>query len=105
MNEITNTKQEVYRILNTNEATRNNDMILYYEYVISHWVRETDFSRVFKDAEFRKAKSISPFETVSRCRRDLQSEFVHLRSKEQVEKARREREEIFADYYGKGERV
>lgn len=105
MNNIQSTKQEVYKILKTNEATRNSDMILYFEYVISHWVRENELYRVFKDAEYRKAKGIAPFETVSRCRRDLQSEFIELRSEERIEKERREREEIFADYYGKGERV
>ena len=38
MNEIVTTKQEVYSILEKIPETRNNDMILYYEYCINHWV-------------------------------------------------------------------
>lgn len=102
MNEIVTTKQEVYSLLEKIPETRNNDMILYYEYCINHWVRDVQMYKVFKDAEFRKSKKISPFETVSRARRELQNDFIHLRSDEKIEQARKAREEIFENYYGKG---
>lgn len=102
MNEIVTTKQEVYSLLEKIPETRNNDMILYYEYCINHWVRDVQMYKVFQDAEFRKSKKIAPFETVSRARRELQNDFVHLRSDEKIEQARKAREEIFENYYGKG---
>lgn len=103
MNEIVTTKQEVYSILEKIPETRNNDMILYYEYCINHWVRDVQMYKVFQDAEFRKSKKISPFETVSRARRELQNDFIHLRSDEKIEQARKAREEIFRNFYGRGE--
>lgn len=103
MNEIVTTKQEVYSILEKIPETRNNDMILYYEYCINHWVRDVQMYKVFQDAEFRKQKKISPFETVSRARRELQNDFIHLRSDEKIEQARKARKEIFENYYGKGD--
>ena len=103
MNEIVTTKQEVYSILEKIPETRNNDMILYFEYCTNHWVRDIEMYKVFKDAEFRKSKKISPFETVSRARRELQNDFIHLRSDEKIEQARKAREEIFENYYGRGE--
>ena len=102
MNEIVTTKQEVYSLLEKIPETRNNDMILYYEYCINHWVRDVQMYKVFQDAEFRKSKKIAPFETVSRARRELQNDFIHLRSDEKIEQARKAREEIFEKYYGKG---
>ena len=102
MNEIVTTKQEVYSLLEKIPETRNNDMILYYEYCINHWVRDVRMYKVFQDAEFRKQKKISPFETVSRARRELQNDFIHLRSDDKIEQARKAREEIFENYYGKG---
>lgn len=101
MNEITTTKQEVYNLLKSIPETRNNDMILYYEYCIYHWVKDTQMYKVFQDAEFRKSKNISPFETVSRARRELQNDFISLRSDEKIEQARKAREEIFENYYGR----
>lgn len=65
-------------------------------------VRDVQMYKVFQDAEFRKQKKISPFETVSRARRELQNDFIHLRSDEKIEQARKAREEIFENYYGKG---
>lgn len=103
MNEIVTTKQEVYSILEKIPETRNNDMILYYEYCINHWVRDVQMYKVFQDAEFRKQKKISPFETVSRARRELQNDFIELRSSEKIKQAREAREEVFRNFYGRGE--
>ena len=102
MNENQTAKEEVYRILKSNEATRNSDMKLYLEYCKYNLVRETEMYKVFDDPAYRKAKHISPFETISRARRDLQNQFIELNATEEVEKERIERESMFQNYYGKG---
>ena len=99
MNEIVTTKQEVYSLLEKIPETRNNDMVLYYEYCINHWVRDVQMYKVFKDADFRKQKKISPFETVSRARRELQNDFIELNSDEKIQQMRKDREEVFRNYY------
>lgn len=101
MNENQTAKEEVYRILKNNEATRNSDMKLYLEYCKYNLVRESEMYRVFDDPAYRKAKHISPFETISRARRDLQSQFIELNATEEVEKERMERESMFENYYGR----
>ena len=100
MNEIKTTKAEVKRILEAKPQTRNNDMILYYEYCLHHWVRDVQMYKVFQDTEFRRSKNIAPFETVSRARREIQHECVNLRSDEVVEQAKKVKEEMFRNYYG-----
>lgn len=100
MNEIVTTKQEVYSLLEKIPETRNNDMVLYYEYCINHWVRDVQMYKVFKDTDFRKGKGIAPFETVSRVRRELQNDFIELNSDEKIQQMREAREEVFRNYYG-----
>lgn len=99
MNELKTTKSEVKKILETHPLAKESDMYLFYEYCLTHWVRDTELYKVFKDSDFRKAKGISPFETVSRVRRELQNDFVSLRSDEKIKKAREAREEVFNNYY------
>lgn len=101
MTELVTTKQEVYSLLEKVPETRGNDMILYFEYCVNHFVRETEMYKVFKDTEFRKRKGVAPFETVSRVRRELQNDFISLRSDEKIKKAREAREEVFKNYYGR----
>lgn len=101
MTELVTTKGEVKKILETHQLAKESDMFLYYEYCLMHWVREAEMYKVFKDAEFRKGKGISPFETVSRVRRELQNDFINLRSDERIKKAREAREEVFKNYYGR----
>ena len=102
MNEIQSTKEEVYRLLKKEPETRNSDMYLYYRYCINQWVREAEMYRVFSEPNFRKEKHISPFETVSRARRELQNQFIELNADEKIEQMRKAREEVFENYYGKG---
>lgn len=104
MNSIQTTKEEVYKLLKTNPRTRDDDMYLYGEYLTTHWVRDTEKYRVFSDPIFRKEKGIAPFETVSRCRRNLQNDFMELNSDEEIKRMREAREEIFENYFGGGKR-
>lgn len=103
MNELITTKQEVYILLEKIPETRNSDMFLYLKYCVNHLVRETEMYKVFENSEFRKSKKVAPFESVSRARRELQSEFVSLRSEENIRKLREKQEETFKNFYGKGE--
>ena len=105
MNELQTTKEEIYKILKKEPNTRNSDMLLYLSYCKNHWVRETELYRVFEDSKFRKSKYISPFNTVSRCRRELQSEFIELKAEEKIQELRNENEEKYNNFFGKGERL
>ena len=91
---------EVTRILESIPKTRNSDMVLYSEYLISKWVRDVQFYKVFQDSEFRKTKNISVFESVSRARRKIQNERQDLRATEKVEKEREINEQDCYNYYG-----
>ena len=102
MNEIQSTKEAIYKLLKKEPATRKSDMYLYYRYCINQWVREAEMYRVFSEPNFRKEKHISPFETVSRARRELQNQFIELNADEKIEQMRKAREEVFENYYGKG---
>ena len=104
MNNIQTTKEEVYGLLKSNPRTRNDDMYLYSEYLTSHWVRDVEKYKVFDDPGYRKEKKISPFETVSRCRRELQNDFIELNADEKIEQMRKAREEVFENYFGGGKR-
>ena len=102
MNEIQSTKEAVYKLLKKEPNTRNSDMYLYYRYCANQWVREAEMYRVFSEPNFRKEKHISPFETVSRVRRELQNQFIELNADEKIEQRRKEREEVYENYFGKG---
>ena len=91
---------EITRILESVPKTRNSDMLLYSEYLISKWVRDVQFYKVFQDSELRKAKNISVFESVSRARRKIQNERQDLRATEKVEKEREINEVDYYNYYG-----
>lgn len=103
MTDIQSTKEEIYKILKADERTRNSDMYLYLEYCKTHWIRPLELYKVFEDAEFRKIKGVAPFETVSRARRNLQSEFIELKADNEVERIRKENEENYNDFFGKRE--
>lgn len=105
MDTIQTTKEEVFKLLKTDPRTRNDDMYLYGEYLTQHWVRDTEKYRVFREPGYRKERNISPFETVSRCRRELQNTFLDLNADEKVEQMREAREEVFNNYFGGGEKV
>lgn len=85
MNNIQNVENEVIKILKQKPETRENDMILFYEYCLDNWVRETEMYRVFNDANFRKNKNIPPFENVSMARKKIQERFPELKSSKTME--------------------
>lgn len=101
MSSLETTENEVKQILEKIPTARNNDMILYYEYCIGKWVRDTELYKVFNDSDFRKNKNIAVFESVSRARRKLQEKYEYLRPTSEVQKFKQELEEEYKNYYRK----
>lgn len=98
MENLKTLENEIIKILKKIPEARNSDMILYYEYCLQNWVREYEMWRVFKCSDFRKQKNVSVFESVSRARRKVQEKYPELRSTEEVENFRKEKEEEFIKY-------
>lgn len=94
MEDLKGIELNVIRLLKKIPETRGNDMILFYEYCLSNWIRDTEMYRVFKDTSFRKAKNIPVFESISRARRKAQEKYPELRPDREVELHRLEKEEF-----------
>lgn len=101
MNELETLEKEVKRILENIPETRDNDMILYYEYCLQNWVRPTEMYKVFSDSDFRKNKRVSVFESVSRARRKVRERNPELKATKVVQELREEKEEEFRNYFGR----
>ena len=95
-------EDEVVSILEDNPNTRGDDMALYSVYAYRKLKGKTDglsmmrgFLLLFSDNRYRVTNGVAPFESVSRCRRKVQSRREDLRpTEEQV----RERAEAIAEY-------
>ena len=95
-------EDEVESILEDNPKTRGDDMALYSVYAYRRLKGKTDslammrgFLLLFSDQRYRVTNGVAPFESVSRCRRKVQSKREDLRpTEEQV----RERTEAIAEY-------
>ena len=86
MENLKTLEEDVKKLLINIPQTRNNDMILYYEYCVSNWVKDVDMYKVFSDKEFREKKGISVFESVSRARRKIQAEYEELRPTQEIQR-------------------
>lgn len=95
-------EDEVVSILEDNPNTRGDDMALYSVYAYRKLKGKTDglsmmrgFLLLFSDNRYRVTNGVAPFESVSRCRRKVQSRREDLRpTEEQV----RERAEAIAEF-------
>ena len=95
-------EDEVVSILEDNPNTRGDDMALYSVYAYRKLKGKTDglsmmrgFLLLFSDNRYRVTNGVAPFESVSRCRRKVQSRREDLRpTDEQV----RERAEAIAEF-------
>ena len=95
-------EDEVVSILEDNPKTRGDDMALYSVYAYRKLKGKTDglsmmrgFLLLFSDHRYRVTNGVAPFESVSRCRRKVQSRREDLRpTEEQV----RERAEAIAEF-------
>ena len=95
-------EDEVVSILEDNQKTRGDDMALYSVYAYRKLKGNTEglsmmrgFLLLFSDNRYRVTNGVAPFESVSRCRRKVQSRREDLRpTEEQV----RERAEAIAEF-------
>jgi hypothetical protein len=70
-------EEEITPILKDHEATRCDDMLLYYCYVKN--VKKANLAKAFVFKYYREVSGIAPYETVSRCRRKIQEHYPELR--------------------------
>ena len=87
----------VKQVLEESELARDDDFVLIkavFEFINPHAVHEP-FSKVL---DLHKSYGLPSFESVTRARRKLQSEYKNLASSKQVEAMRAEEEENFREY-------
>ena len=91
----------VYDILVNNAAARDSDNELYIK-VLEYYGAKlgVNFERVTVASFFKHYRSykIPSIETVGRCRRKLQEEYMYLAASDHVTSERMEREAEFRDY-------
>jgi hypothetical protein len=86
-------------ILQEEPLTRDDDMYLYYLYCTKYgFLGSGNFHKIFEDKEYRTSLGVSVFETISRCRRKLQSEDPSLRSSQETQYQRLEQEKKIEEY-------
>lgn len=97
MEKLKNVESNVRVILEKYPETRNNDFKLiskYYWYFCNF-----DFTKPFFNVlENAKELNLTPFETITRCRRRLQAEYKELKAVKEVQEMRKELEEEFKEY-------
>lgn len=90
----------VIQILREDEESRNSDNRLYVMVIDS--IVSNGSSMSVKDLFLNQKKlGIPPFESVSRCRRRVQSDNPELRGDDDIVNARRRKETEFKDYFGR----
>lgn len=88
----------IIRILMEDEESRNSDNRLYVAVIDS--IVSNGSSMSLKDVFLNQKKlGIPPFESISRCRRRVQSDYPELRGNDNIVNARRQKETEFKDYF------
>lgn len=93
MEEIDTISNTVKHILEVDEKSRNSD-----KWLIIETLRALGF-KIYID--YKELENMPSFETISRARRKIQEETPSLRSNEQVEDMRKERQDEFKGYFSK----
>lgn len=93
--DITTLEEEIEMILTEEETARADDMALYAIYL--EW-RDADITTAFNDRRYRVERRLSSFESVSRCRRRLQSKYPELKPSDEVVAIRKEEEKKWREY-------
>lgn len=102
----------IFVILAENEDARQDDMLLYSEYVyevytdkVVHFMHfmyfDEYFCRAFEDSKFRIENKIAPYGSVSRTRRFLQKNFDYLQPTQEAIEEKKQREKEYREYYRK----
>lgn len=88
----------VIKILREDKESRNSDNRLYVTVIDSIVANGSSMS--VKDLFLNSKKlGIPPYESVSRCRRRVQSDYPELRGNDDIVNARRRKETEFEDYF------
>ena len=99
-------ESQVYNILLNYKKTRDDDMLLYWYYVIFSLVlpysedynlNDYYFSSIFSNPEFRVQLGIAPFSSVERARRKVQEKHPELQS-ERIKRIREIEEQEYLKY-------
>lgn len=95
--ELKTTKDLVKSILESNEKTRSNDMLLYYEVckILNEDVLDAPFGGIILMLD---KCNLPPFESVRRSRQKIQAEFPHLAASPEIQIFRAENEETYRDF-------
>lgn len=97
MNRLKKVEQIVKKVLEEHPETRDDDFALltqvYYEF--NPEILGSSFNLVMLG---HKEYGLPPFESVTRCRRKLQSKCKALMSSRQIEEARKKEEEVYKEY-------
>ena len=94
-NKLFNLEEEIKLILENSEKSREDDMYLYFTYVVNK-NPTLDFSRVFFDSKYRAYHDIKTFGAVERCGREIRRNNPSLNGKNQ--KIRLEEQQTYIDY-------
>lgn len=87
-------KENVYKLLETDVRARNDDKYLLYLY----WSK-VDGVGIY--IPFDKFKELTPFETISRCRRDIQNKIGLFPPTQQVSDNRQKKEEDMRAFFSR----
>ena len=89
----------VKTILENEPESRGDDEYLYYLFCTQYgFLTDSNFTRMFKDKEYRNKLGIASFKSVERSRRKIQAENENLKPSEEVEQARMELEQEYREY-------
>lgn len=87
----------VKEILEEVPLARKDDMYLYFVY-IDKKIGADCIETVFNDSYFRKLHDISPYHSVARCRRRLQTKYEHLKPSKEIQDIRLNETSDYVDY-------
>lgn len=91
-------EDKVKEILESDERTREDDMYLYYIYLMCEGISKYDMSEALRSKRFRRVNKLSTMESVGRCRRKIQEKNESLRASEEAKKYRALEESLYEEY-------
>lgn len=91
--------EDIIKVILTEDfKAREDDMYLYYVYLMKMGVNMYKIHEILANKEARKRIGLSNIESVGRCRRKLQEKNESLKASSAVEQIRKSEEERFKKY-------
>lgn len=97
MSKIKKVEPLVKKVLEDNENARNDD----FELILMVYTEINEnamFCPFYKVMRAHKAYGLPSMESITRCRRKLQSEYEHLKADNKIQEIRLDLEQEFIDY-------